>query len=43
MNEQALIDGNRLLSAYSLKNGETIWVITEADRSVTTILTPSCY
>lgn len=38
-------DGNlgRILSAYTLPGGATIWIITEADRSVTTVLTPSEY
>lgn len=44
LNNQALIDGDRILSAYTLRDGETkIWVITEWDRSVTTILLPSEY
>lgn len=44
LNNQSLIDGTRILSAYTLRDGETkIWVITEADRSVTTILLPSEY
>jgi hypothetical protein len=34
-NDRALVDGARLLSAYGLPDGTTIWVITEADRSVT--------
>lgn len=42
-NEDALRDGERLLSVYVLKSGEKIWIITEADRSVTTILLPSDY
>jgi hypothetical protein len=33
----------RLLSAYYLRNGTKIWIITEADRSVTTILLPEEY
>jgi hypothetical protein len=33
----------RVLSAYSLRNGMKIWIITEADRSVTTILLPEEY
>lgn len=41
-NEQALIDGRRLLSAYTL-DGEKIWIITEADRSSTMVLFPSDY
>lgn len=33
----------RVFSAYDLSNGNRIWVITEADRSATTILLPSEY
>jgi hypothetical protein len=33
----------RILSAYNLTTGVKIWVITEADRSVTTILLPEEY
>ena len=32
--------GERLLSVYRSANGGTFWVITEADRSVTTVLLP---
>lgn len=42
-NELSLIHGFRLLSAYRLRTGEKIWVITEADRSVTTLLLPEEY
>lgn len=42
-NEFSLTNGLRLLSAYNLKDGTRIWIITEADRSVTTILLPSEY
>jgi hypothetical protein len=42
-NEDALRFGSRLLSAYSTRTGERLWVITEADRSVTTILRPDEY
>ncbi len=41
-NEHALLYGNRLLSAYQLGDCR-IWVITEADRSSTTILLPEEY
>lgn len=37
-NELSLQHGLRLLSAYTLSDGTRIWVITEADRSVTTFL-----
>ena len=33
----------RVLSTYRLKDGTKIWIITEHDRSVTTILLPSEY
>lgn len=42
-NERALEQGHRLFSAYNTNNGVRIWVITEFDRSVTTILTPMEY
>lgn len=42
-NEDALIHGLRLLSAYRLRDGTKLWVITEADRSVTTLLLPHEY
>ena len=43
LNDQALIDGDRLLSAYRTLKNTRIWVITEADRSATTILLPEEY
>ncbi|KWR91484.1 hypothetical protein [Cupriavidus sp. IDO] len=42
-NEIALVEGLRLLSSYVLETGKTVWVITEADRSVTTLLLPEEY
>jgi hypothetical protein len=42
-NEYSLTRGFRLLSAYTLRSGERIWIITEADRSATTLLLPSEY
>ena len=42
-NEFSLIHGFRLLSAYTLNSGTKIWIITEADRSYTTILLPEDY
>jgi hypothetical protein len=41
-NEHALKHGERLLSVYDV-NGEKLWVITEANRSATTVLTPGEY
>ena len=43
-NELALLTGKRLLSSYSLPDGRgKVWIITEADRFVTTILLPEEY
>lgn len=42
-NDQALIDGGRLFSAYHSATGIKVWIITEADRSATTVLLPSEY
>lgn len=43
VNEDALRDGDRLLSAYEQEGLPKIWVITEWDRSVTTALFPEEY
>jgi len=42
-NDRALVEGTRLLSAYTLRTGVRVWLITEADRSSTTILLPDEY
>jgi hypothetical protein len=43
-NEEAVRFGNlRILSAYKNRNLPKIWIITEADRSATTILFPDEY
>jgi hypothetical protein len=42
-NELSVDAGFRLLSAYELRDGTRIWIITEADRSATTILLPGEY
>lgn len=42
-NDRALIDGERLLSAYHTPEGVKFWIITEADRSATTVLLPEEY
>jgi hypothetical protein len=41
-NEIALRDGYRIFSSYPVGR-ECVWIITEADRSVTTILLPEEY
>ncbi len=42
-NDEAAADDLRILSAYRLNDGSKLWVITEADRSVTTLLLPEEY
>jgi len=42
-NDRALTEGTRILSKYHTPQGVTFWIITEADRSVTTILLPEDY
>ena len=42
-NERALIDGTRLWSVYHAHNRLKFWIITEADRSASTILLPEDY
>jgi len=42
-NLQAVRDRTRVFSTYELRDGTPIWIITEADRSVTTILLPEEY
>jgi hypothetical protein len=42
MNDAAIHNGDRILSAYRTVRAE-FWIITEADRSVTTILLPEEY
>lgn len=43
VNENALKFGGRLMSVYDAFDGTRFWIITEADRSVTTILLPEDY
>ncbi len=48
LNDRAIIDGSRILSAYKTLRGDKLWVITEAadddgNRSATTLLLPSEY
>lgn len=42
-NDLALIDGSRLFSVYHTKADVKYWIITESDRSVTTVLLPEDY
>jgi hypothetical protein len=42
-NVRAVGEGTRVFSGYELRDGTRIWIITEADRSVTMILLPEEY
>ncbi len=42
-NELSLRYGFRLMSSYQVTDTEKLWIITEADRSVTTLLLPAEY
>ena len=42
-NDRAVENEERILSAYDAENGTRFWVITEADRDVTTVLLPEEY
>jgi hypothetical protein len=42
-NEGAIDQGTRILSAYTTSAGDRIWILTEADRSATTIMLPEEY
>ena len=42
-NETALVEGGRLFSVYHDRKGVKFWIITESDRSATTVLLPDDY
>jgi len=42
-NQLSLQQGLRLMSAYVISSTQKIWIITEADRSATTVLLPEEY
>jgi hypothetical protein len=42
-NQRALAHGGRLFSEYHSTDGIKFWIITDADRSVTTVLLPKDY
>ncbi len=42
-NDEAALTGERLLSSYRLPTGVRVWVLTEWDRSATTVLLPGEY
>lgn len=43
INDEALKHGDRLLSAYDSQSATRFWIITESDRSSTTVLLPGDY
>jgi len=48
LNDEALVDGSRILSSYEMASGEKLWIITEAvgddgRRASTCVLLPSEY
>jgi hypothetical protein len=43
LNDEALVNGGRILSAYRTLRGTKLWIITEADRSSTCLLLPEEY
>jgi hypothetical protein len=43
LNDRAVVEGTRILSAYRAANGTKFWIITEAGFSATTILLPEDY
>jgi hypothetical protein len=42
-NDRAIMEGTWILSSYQAANGTRFWIITEGDRSVTTVLLPEDY
>ena len=42
-NDRAVAEGARILSAYRDRYGTKFWIITESDRSVTSVLLPEDY
>lgn len=42
-NDKSVTKGWRILSSYALTEDQNLWIITEADRSATTLLLPEDY
>lgn len=42
-NDHAVMDGSRILSAYTISPNHRIWIISESDRSSSTLLLPEEY
>ena len=43
LNEQAVVSDCRIMSSYVFPDDKKLWIITEADRSSTTLLLPEEY
>ena len=43
VNEEALVNNERLMSVFKSDDHPTIWIITERGHEVTTVLTPNDY
>lgn len=43
LNDKAIVSGGRLFAVYKYSSNRSVWLITEADRSTTTILFPDEY
>jgi len=43
LNDHAVLEGSRIVSAYRTRTNEKLWIITEADRASTCVLLPSEY
>lgn len=43
LNDTGAMSGVQVLSSYETSAGDRLWIITEADRSVTTLLLPEEY
>jgi hypothetical protein len=43
LNDRGVDGGDRIFSSYRLKDRTKVWIITEHDRSVTTVLLPDEY
>ncbi|WP_009962631.1 hypothetical protein [Verrucomicrobium spinosum] len=42
-NDLALVEGTRVFSVYHDRRDQKFWIITEADRSMTTVILPEEY
>jgi hypothetical protein len=42
-NNEAIVSNGQILSVYTIEGKGSLWIISEADRSITTLLLPSEY